>query len=103
MTIGEFCESVAQVGKKYNGSITSWGRSPAHSKAVGGSPTDPHTQWVGADMIYDSGANRGDTTHPQYPPHSCPQCGELSLKVLHEKAHDHYQPADLVPGVPYGV
>ena len=103
MTLEQFCRAVYTVGKKYGGSVTSWGRSPQHSAAVGGSPTDPHTQWVGVDMVYDSGPNRGDATHPQYPPKSCPLCSEQGLKVLHEKGHDHYQPADLVPGVPYGV
>lgn len=105
MTLEEFCRAIYAVGKKYNGSITSWGRSPAHSLAVGGKANDPHTLWFGADMVYDSGPNRGDATHQQYTaatPHSCPLCAEDGLKVLHEKGHDHYQPMDLVPGQPYG-
>jgi len=90
VTIGQFAESVADVGQRYGGNITSWGRTDAHSKSVGGFAGDPHTWWVGADMIYDAG----------WPP-----MVELSmyakargLKVIRETHHDHYQPLDIPAG-----
>lgn len=92
MTIGQFAEAVAEIGQNYRGSVTSWGRTDFHAKQVGGFAGDPHTWWVGADMVYDSGP---------------PPIVEISLiartlglKVLREtgKPHDHYQPLDIPAG-----
>jgi hypothetical protein len=83
MTVGEFCEAVAHVGQKYGGSITSWGRSVQHSIAVGGFNGDPHTWWLGADMVYDGGVS---------PVGSDAYAASLGLHVIHEGTHDHYQP-----------
>src|SRR5262245_23499415 len=98
MTIGQFCEAVAQIGQEYGGSVTSWGRTDLHAKHVGGFPGDPHTWWVGADMIYDTG--------PPPMAELTLRARALGLKVLREqgKPHDHYQPADIPAGrvVAYG-
>ena len=89
MTLSQFCDAVAAVGKAHGGSVTSWGRSPQHSVRVGGFVGDPHTWWLGVDMVYDTGANRPEVDQ---------MAQALGLKVLHEKGHDHYQPADFPAG-----
>ncbi len=89
MTVAGFAAAVYAIGKKYNGSITSWGRSEAHSKSVGGFAGDPHTWWLGADMIYDTGPNN----------HDVDMIAEtLGLRVIHENGHDHFQPRDFPAG-----
>lgn len=86
MTVGEFAEGVATIGRRYKGSVTSWGRTTKRAMAVGGFAGDPHTWWVGADMVYDDAP---------------PDLAELQiiakavgLKVIREdaKPHDHFQP-----------
>lgn len=92
MTIGAFCEAVAEIGRRHGGSITSWGRTDKHAKTVGGFAGDPHTWWVGADMIYDNGPPQLELIRAE--------ARGLGLKVLREtgKAHDHYQPLDIPAG-----
>jgi hypothetical protein len=82
MTIAQFAEAVAQIGQKYQGSITSWGRTVKHSIQVGGFNGDPHTWWLGADMTYDSPPT----------PNLDADATKLGLHVIHEGSHDHYQP-----------
>ena|SRR6266851_2273251 len=87
MTVAEFCTAVAQIGQKYRGSVTSWGRSVKHSIAVGGFDGDPHTWWLGADMIYDNTPPINNLND---------DAARLGLKVIHEGSHDHYQPSGWV-------
>lgn len=86
MTIGQFAEAIAQIGHKYSGSITSWGRTVKHSIQVGGFNGDPHTWWLGADMVYD-----GVPT-----PNLDTDATALGLHVIHEGTHDHFQPVGWV-------
>ena len=98
MTIQEFAWAVYQYCKRFDGYVTSWGRTDAHAKAVGGFAGDPHTWWRGADVGYDTGPNRvGSDGHPRLP-RSCPQCAAFGLKVIHETGHDHLQPMDFPAG-----
>jgi hypothetical protein len=98
MTIEEFARACYDYGMKYHASVTSWGRSPARERTLsGGIVGGPHSWWRGLDVVYDSGPNRGDATHPQMP-HSCPACSDFGLKVIHEKGHDHLQPANFPAG-----
>ena len=80
MTIGEFAEAVKTGSEKLGGSITSWGRTPARNKLVGGSPNSRHLTWFAVDVIYDSAveeAARKDIWEP------------LGLHVYPEGDHDH--------------
>jgi hypothetical protein len=92
VTIGQFAEALAQIGQNYRGSVTSWGRTDQHAKQVGGFAGDPHTWWLGADMIYDTG----------FPPivELTLIAKTLGLKVIREQGspHDHYQPLDMPAG-----
>jgi hypothetical protein len=82
MTSAEFATAVAQIGQQYHGSVTSWGRTVKHSIAVGGFNGDPHTWWLGADMVYDTP-----------PPQTLNAAATaLGLHVIHEGTHDHFQP-----------
>jgi hypothetical protein len=83
MTPVEFAAAIIEIGQKYDGSVRSWGRTVAHSIAVGGFASDPHTWWLGCDMTYDS---------PPVEHNLQADCARLGLRVLHEKSHDHYQP-----------
>ncbi len=64
-------------------SVTSWGRTPAHNKAVGGVPTSYHTAWLGADVIYDLALPAADRSSI---------ARHLGLEVIHESDHDHIEP-----------
>lgn len=98
MTVEEFAGAVYKFAKAHGGSVTSWGRTPKRSVAVGGFVGDPHTNWVGVDLVYDSGPNRPDSDGHTRSPRSCAACSTELLKVIHEAHHDHLQPRDLPPG-----
>lgn len=92
MTIGAFCEAVAEIGRRHGGSVTSWGRSDTRAKTVGGFAGDPHTWWVGADVVYDNGPPPFDLLRAE--------ALGLGLRLIREtgKPHDHYQPLDMASG-----
>ena len=94
MTISEFAEALAIVCQKYGGSVTSWGRTVRHSVAVGGFAGDPHTRWLGADVVYDRPGASGATMPNN--PEVVADAATLGLKVIHEESHDHYEPSDWV-------
>ena len=54
MTIGEFSERLAIVGKTYRGSVISWGRSKERNHAVGGHKDSFHLHWLAADVVFDN-------------------------------------------------
>lgn len=88
MTVADFALAVSVIGKKYKGSVTSWGRTTKHAIAVGGFDGDPHTWWLGADLVYDDIPGKGLDADAH----------ALGLKVIHEGSHDHLQPLDFPPG-----
>lgn len=92
MTLEQFCRAVYTIGRAYDGSVTSWGRTNVRTVKIGGFVGDPHTHWVGVDMVYDGGP-------PPFDELSHRAAG-LGLKVLREdqSPHDHYQPLDMVAG-----
>jgi hypothetical protein len=94
MTTGEFAEALAIVCMKHGGSVTSFGRSVKHSVAVGGFAGDPHTRWLGADVVYDRDGASGATI-PNKPEVEA-DAKTLGLKVIHESDHDHFQPSDWI-------
>ncbi len=52
MTVVEFAGRLSVVGKTYNGSVISWGRSKARNKTVGGHPDSFHLTWLAADVVF---------------------------------------------------
>ena len=100
MTVPEFAEAVVLYAKTYGGSVTRWGSTTIHTIRVGGFAGDPHTWFLGADLVYDGTPNRpgAKLSGHALTPHSCPSCSQFGLKVIHEKTHDHLQPLDFPAG-----
>ena len=83
MTPEVFATAIRQLCQAFGGSVTSWGRTEAHNRAVGGVAGSPHTWWVGADIVWDAVPH--PTTIEEY-------AGALGLHCLWEGTHTHVQP-----------
>ena len=90
MTVGEFAENVKALVEPHGGSVTSWGRSDAHAKKVGGFAGDPHTWWLGCDVVYDDVVPSIQRITQE--------AERLGLKLLREPTHDHIQPRNFPAG-----
>ena len=98
MTVSEFAAAVKALVEPWGGNVTRWGSTNAHSKAIGGFSYDPHTWWLGMDVVYDgTDDSPRDLGHP-LSPLSCRICSTTMLKVIHEATHDHIQPMDFPAG-----
>mgnify|MGYP001597203895 CR=1 FL=1 len=91
MTPDQFASAVRQIGQKFGGSVTSWGRTNTRSVMVGGFAYDPHTWWLGADMVYDGFPEFGEVRS------FAKSIGVKAIRELH-KTHDHFQPLDFPAG-----
>lgn len=58
MDIGTFCTIVFAVCKIYGGSVTSWVRSEAHNKTVGGTANSKHLFGLALDIVLDKAENQ---------------------------------------------
>ena len=58
MNPGDFAAAIIVLGQHFGGSVTSWGRTVKHTVAVGGFDGDPHTWWLGADLVWDQTPDR---------------------------------------------
>lgn len=58
MTVGSFCTIVFSICKIYGGNVTSWVRSVAHNKAVGGVANSKHLDGLAMDIVPDAPENR---------------------------------------------
>ena len=68
---------------KYNGSISSWGRTPKHNKDIGGVSDSYHQLWLGCDVVLDvMEKNIGFEI----------DAGMFGLRALIEGDHYHLQP-----------
>jgi hypothetical protein len=82
VTPDEFATAAREYCQTLGGSVTSWGRTPQHSIAVGGFADDPHTRWTGADVVYDTLPPLAQATAV---------AARLGLQVIREPSHDHLQ------------
>lgn len=89
MRISEFAEAVALYSAMHGASVTSWGRSTVHNRAVGGVPNSAHRFWRGADVVYDN---------PVAVNTRIEAARRLGLLLIPEGDHDHLQPLDWVAG-----
>jgi hypothetical protein len=87
MTVLQFAQAAYVYCQKTAGSCTSWGRTVKHSIAVGGFDGDPHTWWVGADIVYDTLIDEQQAKK---------LAQSLGLLLIREKDHDHLQPLGYV-------
>lgn len=82
MTVTEFADALRSYCGALRGSVTSWGRTLKHNKAVGGVPDSAHTLWKGADVVYDD---------PVALDVKSPIAARLGLMIIVEGDHDHIQ------------
>lgn len=64
-------------------SVTSYGRTAEHNRAVGGVPDSLHLEWLAADIVYDHvpGLDEAQATAASH-----------GLQLLREADHDHVSP-----------
>lgn len=85
MTESQFADAVRLLCQEFGGSVTSWGRTDAHSKSVGGFAGDPHTHWYGADVVWDEQPS-GFALQIRQAAYT------VGLWVIWEGNHTHFQP-----------
>lgn len=94
MTASEFHDQVRSYCYRLNGSVTSYGRTPKHNKAVGGVIQSAHQFWLAADIVYDA----------PVPALTAVDCAvRLGLLMIRESDHDHLQPLNWSPGTTGGA
>lgn len=82
MTVGHFCTVVYSLCKVYNGSVTSWVRSIAHNKAVGGVANTKHLDGLALDVVLDDAANQTPFIAA---------CRAVKLRAFWDKDHVHVE------------
>jgi Peptidase M15 len=92
MTRAEFLDAAYDLCQKYRASTTSWFRTDAHNKAVGGVPHSPHRFGLAVDVTYDTPLTADQKTM------FIEDAKRLGIFVLPEGDHDHLQPADWKAG-----
>ncbi len=89
MTPYEFLTSLMIYCTRLGGSVTSYGRTPAHDHALRPLNHPPHVAWVGADVVYDARPTEELAVN---------EARAVGLKLLREVDHDHLQPLGWPPG-----
>lgn len=85
MNARDFAGAVLLYCKMTGASVTSWARTPAHNKQVGGVPNSAHLEGLAVDVVYDAG---GDLAEREK------LCTVLELRRIVEGDHDHLQPLE---------
>lgn len=83
VNVGDFALAVYRFGKATRASITSWGRTAAHNKKVGGVINSFHVRWMAVDVVYDKRPSLEAAKEA---------AAQQGLFLLREKDHDHLQP-----------
>lgn len=78
-----FAQRIATYRDQTNASVTSWGRTVDHNKAVGGVRKSFHLVDLAVDLVYD---------HPIDEPTARELARSLGLKLIRETDHDHLEP-----------
>jgi uncharacterized surface protein with fasciclin (FAS1) repeats len=77
-----FATNVLAIAKRYAMSVTSWGRTEAHNKAVGGVADSQHLKWLAVDVVLDAGVNHTEFVNA---------VEESGLMPIDEGTHVHIQ------------
>jgi hypothetical protein len=85
MTVEQFVAAVQAYSVRFPCSVTSWGRTVAHNKAVGGVADSYHLQWLAVDIVYDDWHSSEDRIN---------EGRTHGLRVISEPSHDHLQPLE---------
>lgn len=107
MTADFFANAVRKYCLVFGGSVTSWGRTPAHNVSVGGDRRSLHQVWKAADVVYDAHLNEravlvvrarlGNDWRPTALPDLAERrhvATQFGLYVHPEDDHDHIRPLD---------
>lgn len=82
-SVGDFALAVYRYGKATGASVTSWGRTAARNKKVGGVRGSFHLTWKAVDVVYESKPSLKAAKEA---------AREQGLLLIREKNHDHLQP-----------
>lgn len=82
MSVGTFCTIVFTLCKIYGGSVTSWARSVAHNKAVGGVANSKHLEGLALDVVLDLAENQTPFIAA---------CRSMKLRAFWDKDHIHVE------------
>jgi hypothetical protein len=85
MTPVAFAALLIDYCQAMRGSVTSWGRTLAHNRAVGGDARSLHLTWRAADVVYDTMPDRAAAQDA---------ARRRELYVHREGDHDHIRPAE---------
>jgi hypothetical protein len=81
--VGEFALAAYRYGKATQASVTSWGRTQKHNKAVHGVVNSYHLTWKAVDVVYDKRPTLEAAKKA---------AADQGLLLIREKDHDHLQP-----------
>ncbi len=83
MDTAAFAEKAKAYCDITKGSVTSWGRTPTHNRAVGGVPDSKHIHFLAVDVVHD---------HPIPPAETRQQIADMvGLRLIIESDHDHLE------------
>jgi len=86
----EFAERILLLKELVPFSVSSWGRTDAHNRTVGGVPLSAHRRWLAIDIIPEGPAGETTTLLPTLRA----EASRLDLEVIDEwatKGHYHLQ------------
>lgn len=78
----EVCLAVRTLCQLHRLSVTSWWRSPARNKSVGGTRNSRHLMGLGVDLVPDVGESRAEVMAT---------ARKLGLQVVDEQDHIHIE------------
>ena len=84
--VSQFIEAILLLAINWHISVTSWGRTQKHNKAVGGVDDSHHLRWLGIDVIIDE--NKKNLKFEK-------DCDRMGIRALWEVDHYHLQPKNL--------
>ena len=82
----DFIQSVISLALRWPLSVTSWGRTEKHNRAIGGHPQSWHLLWLGLDVVLDDGLENEAFEA---------DCKLVGIHPIFEVDHYHLQPTGI--------